>query len=87
MAGRVAPSEVISIYGLHLGVSTPVSATFNSAGFLPETLGGIRVTIGGVAPLFLRFGYADFNAVAPSEITAGSTVALQVSNGAASCRP
>jgi uncharacterized protein (TIGR03437 family) len=84
MAGRVAPSEVISIYGLNLGVSTPVSATFNSAGFLPETLGGIRVTIGGVAAPLLYVSDTQINAVAPSEIPAGSTVALQVSNGAAS---
>ncbi len=49
----------LEAHGLHLGVSTPVPATFNSAGFLPETLGGIRVTtIGGVAaPTTLRSGY------------------------------
>src|ERR1022692_2495109 len=42
LSGRLAPGELISIYGLHLGPSAPVSATFNAAGFLPTTLGGVQ---------------------------------------------
>src|ERR1017187_7511075 len=42
LSGRLAPDELISIYGLHLGPSAPVSATFNAAGFLPTTLGGVQ---------------------------------------------
>lgn len=67
MAARVAPSGVISIYGLHLGLSTPVSATFNSSGFLPITLGGIRVIIGGIAAPLLYVSDTQINTVAPAE--------------------
>lgn len=87
MAGRVAPSEAISIYGLHFGAATPVSATFNSAGVLPTTLGGISVTIGGVAAPLLYVSDTQINAMAPSELTPGSTVEMVVSNGATELPP
>ncbi len=84
LGGRVAPSELISIYGLNLGISSPVSATFNSAGFLPTTLGGIQAIIGGIPAPLLYISNTQINAVVPRELTVGSSVSLQVSNGAAS---
>jgi uncharacterized protein (TIGR03437 family) len=85
--GRVAPFEVISIYGLHLGAATPVSATFNSSGFLPATLGGIGVSIGGVPAPLLYVSDTQINAVAPAELTPGAAVHLQISNGASTLAP
>lgn len=84
LSGRLAPGELISIYGLHLGPATPVSATFNAAGFLPVTLSGVRVTIGGTAAPMLYVSPTQINLVAPVELTAGAAADLQLTvNGAA----
>jgi uncharacterized protein (TIGR03437 family) len=82
LAGRIAPAELISIYGLHLGPAAPVSATFNAAGFLPTTLAGIQVTINGIPAPLLYVSTTQINAVAPVELTAGSAVELQTSQDA-----
>jgi uncharacterized protein (TIGR03437 family) len=87
LSGRVAPLEVISIYGLHLGVSTPQSATFNSSGFLPTTLGGISVTIGGAPAPLLYVSDTQINTVAPTGLTLGAAVNLAVSNGSSTLAP
>jgi uncharacterized protein (TIGR03437 family) len=87
ISGRVAPSEAISIYGLHLGVSTPLSATFNSSGFLPTTLGGISVTIGGAPAPLLYVSDTQINAIAPAALTPGAAVNLAISNGASMLAP
>jgi uncharacterized protein (TIGR03437 family) len=83
LLGRLAPGELIAIYGLHLGQAAPVWGTFNSAGFLPTTLGGIQVTIDGIPAPLLYVSETQINAVAPVELTAGSSVELQLAqNGA-----
>ncbi len=79
MAGRVTPGEVISLYGLQLGPSTAVSASFNSAGFLPTTLAGVQVSIGGTPLPLLYVSSTQINAVAPIELTARSTTTLNFS--------
>ena len=82
--GRLAPGEVISIYGLHLGAATPVSAAFNSAGFLPTTLGGLEVSINGTPAPLLYVSSTQINAVAPIELggLAGDSVQLTMSGAA-----
>jgi uncharacterized protein (TIGR03437 family) len=79
LAGRVAPGELISIYGLNLGAATPVSASFNSAGFLPTTLGGLQVNIDGILAPMLYVSDTQINAVAPFELEfANSPVLLTI---------
>jgi len=78
LSGRVAPGELLSIYGLHIGPAAPLSATFDAAGFLPTTLGGIQATIDGIQSPLLYVSDAQINAVAPVELTAGSSVELQL---------
>jgi uncharacterized protein (TIGR03437 family) len=78
LSGRLVPAELISIYGLHLGPAPAVSASFNAAGFLPTTLGGVQVTIDGNAAPLLYVSATQIDAVAPLELTAGSTVSMQV---------
>jgi uncharacterized protein (TIGR03437 family) len=68
LGGRVAPGELISIYGLDLGPSTPVSATFDTAGFLPTTVAGLQVTINGSPAPLLFVSDTQINAVAPIEL-------------------
>jgi uncharacterized protein (TIGR03437 family) len=83
LLGRLAPAELISIYGLHLGPAAPVSATFDAAGFLPTTLGGVQVTINGTPAPLLYVSATQINAIAPVELTAGLAGELQVAqNGA-----
>jgi uncharacterized protein (TIGR03437 family) len=78
LSGRVAPGEVISIYGLHIGPAAPAYASFDAAGFLPTTLGGVQVTINGVQAPLLYCSGGQINAIAPVELTAGSPVELQL---------
>ncbi len=78
LAGRVAPGELISIYGEHFGVANPVGASFNSAGFLPTTLAGVQVIVGGTAAPLLYVSDTQINAVAPSELTSPGDTQVQV---------
>ena len=78
LAGRLAPGELISIYGLHLGPMTPVAAAFDAAGFLPTTLGGVQVTINGIPAPLLYVSDTQINAVAPVRLTAGSAVEFEI---------
>jgi len=84
LAGRVAPGELISIYGLHLGPSTPVSATFNTAGFLPTELAGVQVSIRGIPAPLLYVSGTQINAVVPLELLNVASTSLRVTlNGSA----
>jgi uncharacterized protein (TIGR03437 family) len=80
LAGRFAPGELISIYGLNLGPTAPISATFDSAGFLPTTL-GIQVMIGGIAAPLLYVSDTQINAVTPVELKIGATNLEVIQNG------
>jgi len=84
MAGQFAAGELISIYGLRLGPATPVSAAFNSAGFLPVTLAGAQVTINGIPAPLLYVSDTQINAVAPVELAAGSAAVRVTLNSASS---
>jgi len=83
LSGRLAPGELISLYGLHLGPVAPISATFNAAGFLPTTLGAVQITVNGIPAPLLYVSDTQINAVAPVELTAGSSAELELAqNGA-----
>jgi uncharacterized protein (TIGR03437 family) len=83
LAGRVAPGELISIYGLHLGPSPPASGKFDAAGFLPTVLAGIQVTIDGTPAPLLYVSDTQINVVAPLELLTNTATALQVFIGSA----
>jgi uncharacterized protein (TIGR03437 family) len=88
LSGRLAPGELVSIYGIQLvcvysveaacSPPAPVSATFDATGFLPTTLGGVQVTINGTPAPLLYVSATQINAVAPIELTAGSAAELQI---------
>ncbi|HTQ55148.1 MAG TPA: SBBP repeat-containing protein [Bryobacteraceae bacterium] len=69
LAGRIAPGELFSIYGLNFGPATPLTATFDAAGFLPTTLGGVQVNVNGIRAPLLYVSATQINAVAPVELT------------------
>jgi uncharacterized protein (TIGR03437 family) len=84
LAGRLSAGEAISIYGLNLGPANPATASFDSAGFLPTTLGGIQVTINDTPAPLLYVSGTQINAVAPVELMNPSSAPLSVSfNGSA----
>lgn len=78
LAGRAAPGELISIYGLNLGPASGTSAQLNSSGYIPTTLAGVQMTINGTLAPLLYVSATQINAVAPIELTAGATVTLRV---------
>jgi uncharacterized protein (TIGR03437 family) len=79
VAGRIAPGELISIYGPGLGPTTPASFAFNSNGLAPKSLAGVQVLIGGVAAPVLYVSANQINAVVPFSIPAGSAQTAEVS--------
>jgi uncharacterized protein (TIGR03437 family) len=87
LSGRIAPFELISIYGLKLGPTTPISATFNSNGFLPTTLAGVQVTINGSPAPLLYVSSTQINAVVPGEVAAGQPGYLSVTSDQTSLPP
>jgi uncharacterized protein (TIGR03437 family) len=77
LTGRIVPGEVISIYGPYIGPSSPVSYT-SVNGFVPATLGGVQVTIGGYPAPLLYVSDWQINAVVPLEIEGSTTSNVQV---------
>jgi uncharacterized protein (TIGR03437 family) len=80
LAGRIAPGELISIYGPSLGPSAPLAAAPDSSGFYPKSLGGVQVTIGGIAAPLLYVSGTQINAVVPFGVTS-ETATVQVLTG------
>jgi uncharacterized protein (TIGR03437 family) len=74
--GRFTGGEVISIYGPHIGPSTPVVASADSSGNYPVTLGGVQVFVfAGNAAELLYVSDSQINAIVSS---IGDTSAMQV---------
>jgi uncharacterized protein (TIGR03437 family) len=71
---RVARGEAISIYGPHIGPSTPVIATADSTGNLPTQLAGYQVSTGGTPLPLLYVSDSQINAITTSPTNAAFTV-------------
>lgn len=81
LSGRISPGELISLYGPGLGPSTPVIAAADSSGFFPTMLGGVQISINGIAAPLLYVSSTQVNAVVPFEVTAdGATVQLSIAS-------
>jgi uncharacterized protein (TIGR03437 family) len=78
---RVAPGEVIAIYGPGIGPATPAVAT-PSGGFYPTTLAGVEVSMNGVKMPLLYAGANQINAVVPMELTTNAAATVRLTNGA-----
>ena len=76
--GRLAPGELISLYGAALGPLTPASFEFDAAGLAPKKLGGVEVSIGGLAAPLLYVSATQINAVVPYGLS-GESAAVEVS--------
>jgi uncharacterized protein (TIGR03437 family) len=82
VSGRIAPGEVISIFGFGLGPTTPATAT-PSNGFFPMTLGGVQVLVNGVAIPLLYVSASQINAEIPAPFggVESDSAVVQVING------
>ncbi len=80
LTGLISPAEVISIYGPGLGPAAPVIAVPVN-GFYPNTLGGVQVTINGIAIPLLYVSQGQINAVVPMGMKANAPAAMRVTNG------
>jgi uncharacterized protein (TIGR03437 family) len=74
--GRLAPREVFSIYGPHIGPASPVTATPDSGGLLPKSLGGVQVLINGMPVPLLYVSDSQINAVAPQFLSGPVRLAI-----------
>ena len=84
VSGRIAPSEVVSIFGSGLGPSTPVSAAPENGSF-PTTLAGVQVLVNGVPIPLLYVSSSQINAEIPSPLSGvvNDSALIQVINGSA----
>jgi uncharacterized protein (TIGR03437 family) len=65
VGGRIVGGEAISIYGPHIGPTTPVTAVADATGKMPTLLGGVQVFIGGLPVPLLYVSDSQVNAVTP----------------------
>lgn len=77
---RIAPGEVISIYGPGIGPSTAASAA-PVGGFYPKTLAGAQVTINGINMPLLYVSANQINAVVPMALATGAGATVRVIAG------
>jgi uncharacterized protein (TIGR03437 family) len=77
MSGRIAPAEVISIFGPRIGPATAVTASPMN-GFYPTTLGGIQVMIGGLVAPLLYVSSSQINAVVPYDVSSLAPSTIQI---------
>ncbi len=68
--GTVAPGEIISIYGLEVGPTAPVTAT-PANGVFPTSLGGVQVLVNGTPIPLLYVSASQINAEIPLGIASG----------------
>ena len=78
VSDTVAPGEIVRINGQCLGPFTAVPASFDSSGRLPTMLGGVQVTVGGVAASLIAVQAGGIVAVTPFGLTPNQTVPMSV---------
>jgi len=85
VSAGLAPGEIVSIYGVNLGPSLGVAATFDSTGTLPYNLAGTAVYFNGVPAPLLYAGSQQVNAIVPFGVPGGEFMSVTLlANGAQS---
>ena len=83
LSGRIAPSEIVSIYGPHIGPTTPASATPDSSGSFPTSLAGVQVLLNNTAVPLLYVSDSQINAAVPPSFSGPLPNLIRIaSNGA-----
>jgi trimeric autotransporter adhesin len=76
--GSVAPGEIVTLTGLGLGPSAPVTARPSSAGAFATELGGVRVMFDASPAPLLFVSDSQINAIVPYAIAGRTSTRLQV---------
>ena len=79
----LAPGSIVSLFGLNVGTSTAIAAGLP----LPATLGGVRVTIGGVAARLFSISEGQINLQIPVELDGQSQADVVVNNNGVLSQP
>jgi uncharacterized protein (TIGR03437 family) len=77
----VAPFELVSLYGIGLGPTTPLGAEV-VGGIVTAELGGVQVLFDGTPAPLLYAGPNQLNAVVPQEIHGHDTTTMQINTPA-----
>ena len=80
VSGRIAPGELIAIYGPQIGPSTPVTYTVDASGFLPKSLAGIQVSFDGMLAPLLYVSANQINAIVPFGLSGKNASHVRVSS-------
>jgi len=76
---RIAPGEIVSIYGFYLGPSSGVGAELTSdRSFITKELQGVRVLVDGSAAPVLFANNKQINAVIPYAVKTKSTARIEI---------
>ena len=78
VGGRIAPGEVISIYGPHIGPAQPALYTGDSSGAVPTLLGGVQVYINDIPAPLIYVSDSQINAVTPFGIAGQGSARVRV---------
>ena len=78
---RIAPGEIISLYGMHLGPDPGVPGTLGASGRVTTDLGGYQVLVNGIPAPLLYAGANQINLVIPFSL-AGAAESIQVTTPA-----
>jgi uncharacterized protein (TIGR03437 family) len=79
--GSVSPGELVTIFGMEIGPSTPASLTITN-GSVDTTLSGVTVTVDGKAAPLIYVSQGQISIQVPYEASAGIGKAVVVTNGA-----
>jgi uncharacterized protein (TIGR03437 family) len=74
----LAPGELISIYGFHVGPSADARADIDS-GLVPKSLSGVEVFIGGLAAPVQYVSDSQIDAIVPLKLEARTAAAIRIS--------
>ena len=77
VSGQVAPFELVSLYGIDIGPSSPMSGQVVN-GAVTTALGGVQVLFNGIAAPLLYVGPTQINAVVPGGVFGRDTVTMQI---------
>ncbi len=80
----VAPGEFVSIYGTGLGPAAGASMQLDASGLVATSLGGTRVSFGGVFAPLIYASENQINLLVPYEVAGSAQVKMTIATGAGS---
>jgi uncharacterized protein (TIGR03437 family) len=77
-SAKIAPGEIVNIFGVNLGPDGQLNAVFDASGRLPFTLGGTEVYFNGLRAPLLSVGSQQVSAIVPFASSTSGRVAAEV---------